>query len=899
MVGSTLLHYRIVRPLGSGGMGDVYAAEDTKLHRMVALKVLPPSTAADPDRLARFRREAQAIAALNNPNVVTVYSVEESDGTHFLTMELVEGETLSTRLRPGGLSLRELLSLALPLVDAVSAAHAQGVVHRDLKPSNVMVGAGGRVKVLDFGLAKLTEPGLGSGAGTRESGVGPTDSRTLTTPAMTRAGVIMGTAAYMSPEQAEGRETDHRTDIFSLGVLLYEMAAGARPFTGDTSMAVISSILKDTPASLTQVRLDLPADVDRIVRRCLAKDPSRRYQSALDLRNDLEDLQAQLTGPPAPAMAARPARATRRWIWLAAAAAVAAAAALVYYVVVSRRGASVAELAPHATFLQLTSQPGAELFPSLSPDGRWIVYAGEGDGNRDIFLQSTSGRTPINLTKDSAADDDQPAFSPDGEQIAFRSSRDGGGIFVMGRTGESVRRITRQGFNPAWSSDGTKLVFSTAATELKPQNGEQRGRLMVVDVGGGEPRLLHDEPAMLPSWSPHGLRVAFSGRAEGFAANIATVRATGGDVVPVTDDSFLNWNAVWAPAGDYLYYASNRGGSMNIWRIAIDEASGRPRGEPQPITSPASFAAHLSVSADGRRLAYSAVLETQNIQKLGLDPVRGEVVDEPAPVTRGSRFWANPDPSPDGSSVVFYSQVAPEGDLYVARSDGSSAPRQLTADKATDRVPRWSPDGNWIAMFSDRSGELQVWLIRPDGSDLRQLTRIASGIAAWSPNGERLAVARVRAGRDTARVQDSASILDPNVPEDAQTPIDLPPVPGPNPNFAPNSWSWDGKWLAGHHASNRNTPGIYIYSIEARTFERLTEFGEWPVWLPDSRRVLFVARGREFHILDTRTKATRMVYFGGRDTLGPPQLTRDGRAAFFSRRVTEADVWLIDLEPPG
>ena len=877
---ATLLHYRIVRPLGTGGMGEVYAAEDTKLHRMVALKILPSSMAGDSDRLARFRREAQAIAALNHPNVVTVYSVEEAGDTNFLTMELVEGQTLTPLLRPGGLSLPDLLAFALPLVDAVSAAHAQGVVHRDLKPSNVMVGAGGRVKVLDFGLAKVRDQGSAI--------AGAPNSPTITSPALTRAGVIMGTAAYMSPEQAEGREVDHRTDIFSLGVLIYEMATGSRPFRGDTSLAVMSSILKDTPPALTEVRPDMPGDVDRIVRRCLAKDPTRRYQTALDLRNDLEDLQAQLTD--AGSRGAPRRGAGRTMLWIGASAALIGTIGILYYTYTQASRGNATDIAPPQTaFTQLTSQPAAELFSSLSPDGKWIVYGGEGEGNRDIFLQSTTGRTPINLTGDSPADDDEPAFSPDGERIAFRSSRDGGGIFVMGRTGESVRRITRAGFNPAWSPNGTELVYTTVRTELKPQNAEQRGELRIVDVNSGTSRSLYDTlGAMQPRFSPQGLRLAFSGRSGGAegSANIVTAGIADGDIVPVTSDAFLNWNPVWAPDGKYLFFLSNRGGSMNVWRIAIDEPSGRTRGEPQPIMTPASFAAHLSISGDGRRLAYSAVLETQNIQKLRVDPVRGQFLGDPHPVTTGSRFWANPDPSPDGAWVVLYSQVGPEGDLYVARSDGSGVLRQLTGDAAVDRVPRWSPDGDWIAAFSDRGGaELHVWLIRPDGSDLRRVTHVPSSIAAWAPDGRQFAVGRI-GGRA------SASIIDPHVPLEAQQPIDL--ASAAAARFVPNSWSPDDKWLAGQNGFT--TPGIWIHSVRGSSLERVTDFGEWPVWLPDSQRVLFVWRGREFHIVNTRTKVAQKVFSVTRDTLGPPRLTRDGKAAFFSRRVTEADVWLVDLQ---
>ncbi|MEX2660965.1 MAG: protein kinase [Vicinamibacterales bacterium] len=878
MIGSTLLHYRIVRALGSGGMGEVYAAEDTKLHRMVALKILPPAVAADPDRLARFQREAQAIAALNHPNVVTVYSVEEDTGIHFLTMELVHGQTLATAEAAGGLPLRRWLAIAQPLVDAIAAAHAQGVVHRDLKPSNVMLTSDGRVKVLDFGLAKL-QPRAEEANATITAG-------------MTATNQVLGTPAYMSPEQAQGQPADHRTDIFSLGIVLYEMAAGHRPFTGDTSLAILSSILKDTPLPLAQVRPDLPPDVDRLIRRCLAKDPMRRYQSAIDLRNDLEDFAVTLSTPSADAVSVSARRATLRTFGIAAVVLAVPAVAAVVYLGSIGMGGRHGLPAPHATFTQLTSQPAGELFPSLSPDGRWIVYGGEGDGDRDIFLQSTTGQTAINLTQDSLADDDQPAFSADGELIAFRSSRDGGGIFVMGRTGDHVRRITREGFNPAWSPDGTRIAYSSVATELKPQNAEQRGELKAVSVSGGEPRVLFASPVMLPSWSPSGRRLAFATGATGnvAGANIVTIEVGSGEGVPVTNDGSLNWNPIWAPTGDFLYYASNRGGSMNIWRIAIDEASGQPQSEPQSITTPAPFAAHLSISADGRRLAYSAVLETQNVQKVAFDPLHGEFVGPPAAVTTGSRFWANPDPSPDGSWVVVYSQIAPEGDLYVARTDGTGTMRQLTADSAIDRVPRWSPDGEWIAMFSDRAKELQVWLVRPDGSDLRQATRLSSSVMAWSPDGRRLAVTRQR-GNSASQ---SAAIIEPSDEVREQVLMELPPAPPPYPQFAPNSWSADGKWLAGQNGFV--TPGITTFSIGQRSFQRLTDFGEWPVWLPDSRRILLVSRGREFHLLDIRTRATRLVYSTPRDTLGPPRLTRDGRTAYFSRRVTEADIWLATLQ---
>lgn len=456
----------------------------------------------------------------------------------------------------------------------------------------------------------------------------------------------------------------------------------------------------------------------------------------------------------------------------------------------------------------------------------------------------------------------------------------------MGRTGEAVRRVAPSGFNPAWSPDGMQLAYSTVATDIRPQNAEQRGQIMVVPVSGGTPRGLYDSDAMMPSWSPDGQRIAFAGRLRGVEAssNIGTIPAAGGEIVPVTRDGFLNWNPVWSRDGRQLYFASNRGGTMNIWRVAIDQATGQPQGEPEAITTPATYATHLSLSANGQQLAYSAISETQNLQRVRFNPTAGVIVGEPSGLTTGSRFWANPDPSPEGQWIVFYSQVGPEGDLYVARSDGTGGMRQLTSDVAIDRVPRWSPDGDWIAMFSDRSGMLQIWKVRPDGSELQQVTDKSSSVPAWSPDGRKLAV--TRSGQATGAVVDA----DPRLQSQA---IELPAVPPPAPRFTPNAWSPDGKWIAGMNGFT--TPGIAVYSTEQQRYERLTDFGEWPVWLPDSRRILFVTRGREFHILDRTTRTTRTIFSVVRDTLGPPRLTRDGREAYFSRRITEADVWLATI----
>jgi serine/threonine protein kinase/tetratricopeptide (TPR) repeat protein len=295
-VGQSVLHYRIVDKIGAGGMGEVYRATDTKLGREVALKVLPVDMALDPDRLSRFQREARAIAALNNPHIVTIYSVEEAGGTHFLTMELVEGLSLDRLILPSGLSVAQVVNIASALADAIAAAHEKGIVHRDLKPANVMVSTDGRVKVLDFGLAK-------------DVSVSEAGEATLTAAGLTQAGLVMGTPAYMSPEQIAGRAVDHRTDIFSLGVMLHEMITGRRPFEGTSLAELASAVLRDTPVSMSEVRADLPSDLVRITRRCLEKDPRHRMQTARDVINEFRDLARQTSqglAPPPPASRAVP-----------------------------------------------------------------------------------------------------------------------------------------------------------------------------------------------------------------------------------------------------------------------------------------------------------------------------------------------------------------------------------------------------------------------------------------------------------------------------------------------------------------------------------------------------------------------------------------------------------------
>jgi Tol biopolymer transport system component len=461
----------------------------------------------------------------------------------------------------------------------------------------------------------------------------------------------------------------------------------------------------------------------------------------------------------------------------------------------------------------------------------------------------------------------------------------------MGRTGEGVRRLTRHGYKPAWSSDGTHLVYSLENVELNPQNSQAKAELWIVTVATGEARRLPVGDGTMPNWSPHDQRIVYAARMRDRSqGDLWTVKTDGSDGVPIARGAGRDWNPVWSPDGQFIYFVSDRSGSMNLWRIPIDEASGKTLGPAQPITTPATSLAHPTISGDGTRIAYSSALVTSNVQALSFDPIAGAVTGESSWLTTGSRRWANPDPSPDGRWVAFYSLVDPEGHIYVAPADGTGGLRQVTGDAAIDRIPKWSPDGKWIGFFSTRSGRFDIWKIRPDGSDLQQVTEGGGSYFAWSPDGTRMSV--FRNVEETGGIGEVA-IFAPDRPAKDQKPEDLPSF-GTQARFFANHWSPDGTRLVGQVGAGKS--GVAMYSFATRSYEPLSDSGEWPVWLPDNRRVLFVRGGKTFCTVDTRTKQVKTVFSVGRDVIGPPRLTRNGRRMYFTRRVTESDIWMLTLK---
>ena len=822
MVGQTLSHYDVLSILGDGGMGVVYKARDKRLERVVALKVLHSNKAGDPDRKRRFMQEARAASALNHPNIAAIYDIGEEDGRDFIVMEYVEGQPLDRRLERGPLSLREALKYGAEIASALARAHAAGIIHRDLKPGNVLITDEGSVKLVDFGLAKLTSPPeVDDNAETRTYHSSPL--------VVTQEGVIAGTAAYMSPEQAEGRPLDVRTDIFSLGAVLYEMFTGRRAFQGRSPVSTLAAILHHEPAPVSEIVPGIPREVERLISRCLRKNLAERFQHMGDVALALLELKQESDSGQLQAATATSftlARSSRVWMIVAALVIVAAALSILPRLWRTDPGP------PQLTFKRLTDEAGPELSPSLSPDGNSFVYSAHDGGNWDIYLRRVDGSNAINLTAGSDANNTWPAFSPDGSRIAFQSSREGGGIFVMGATGESVRRVTELGEGPTWSPDGKSFAFTNVAL-WDPTYRAALSKLWVVDLATGSRREIPVEDAVQASWSPHGHRIAYYGLTSWKERRIWTVSARAGDrpdPVPATAASVRAWDPVWSPDGRYLYFASLMNGSVNLWRVAIDEKSGRPLADPQPATKPSPYSALLCFSADGKRLAYAHIEYTQNIASVGFDPAAERITGEPVTITSGGHRYRNPAVSPDGKTLAYASDDSPRG-IFLSAVDGSGV-RHLTEGDFVERAPMWMPDGNAVVFYSHRHGAPDVWAVNIDGSGSRLLVR-STGNGIWfpsvSPDGRRLSSYDPSAGGTVVELRSPGS-----------KPVRIPNQPESGRRFWPMSWSPDGRLIALAGVCEQSIMcGVGAFAPDSGKFVLLSPTGHAPMWLPDSRRLLF------------------------------------------------------------
>ncbi|MEZ5428076.1 MAG: protein kinase [Pyrinomonadaceae bacterium] len=873
-VGISFDVYRIEKLIGRGGMGRVYLAYDEKLRRQVAVKILPPEYTVEDERVSRFVREARAISALNHPNIVTIYDVDNFENVNYIATEFVSGKILREYVEKG-IDLSGTLNILIQCCDALAAAHQAGIIHRDIKPENIIVRPDGYVKILDFGLAKLTD-------------LSAVETEHIV---RTAEGLIIGTPSYMSPEQISDDPVDRRTDLWNIGLILYELTTGINPFRKESNRQTFDAILESDPPAPSRLNGEIPATLDRIVNRALQKKPESRYQSAADLRADLMEIKREIDfslSESGDSMASfRRTDRFPRSLWPLAAGlfVLAAAVGLIWFVFFRDQAPAAGPDWTKAENIQLTGQAGSEIFPDLAPDGKSFVFAAKTGENYDIFLQRVGGKTTLNLTENSPTDDTQPAFSPDGQKIAFRSERDGGGIFVMEETGENPRRVTDFGFHPSWSPDGRQIAVSERGYE-RPSTRDPSA-IWVVDVAGGEKRKLVENYANQPAWSPGGGRIAFWFIGTGGRRDVATISVSGGEPVPVTDSANTNWNPVWSPDGRFLYFASDRNGNMAFWRVRINESTGEVSGEPEIVPTPAKFNSHLAFSDDGRHLIYVQTENQSNIKAVDFDEKAEKIVDQPFWITRGDYEIIRPRLSPDGGRFVADLARQTQEDIVLIDRDGSNW-RDLTKDEYFDRYPRWSPDGKKIAFTSDRTGVYKIWTMNADGTDLRQMNfdEKSTSFPIWSPDGRRL----------TFHIGQETFILDLTKDLKEQTPERLPLFDGLK--YLVWDWSPDGKKLAGNWGDYDGNAGIGYLSLETGEYVKVSsDKSEFPFWLSDSRRLIWVYDGN-IRIADIDSKTPRQLLALPQETITSLGISRDGRLLYFTVFSSESNIWMMDLDQP-
>ncbi len=812
--GTRLGPYEIVSQLGAGGMGEVYRARDSKLGRSVAIKVLPSQVAKNSEMLDRFRREARVLASLNHPNIAAIYGFEDSDKPG-LMMELVEGPTLSDCLSTGPMPADEAMPIARQICEALEYAHERGIIHRDVKPANIKVTADGTVKLLDFGLAKALESPVVS-------------SDILSSPTIsnlaTQAGVILGTAAYMPPEQARGRPVDRRADIWGFGCVLFEMFAGRMAFRGESVTDTLAEILKAEPDWKLLPRTT-PRPLRALLQRCLKKDPKQRLQAIGEARIVIEELLAGKeqteAGQTADAEAVAAVQKKRRhpaaWAFGGFLAGAILALAASWWAV--RHASTRAEM----HFSPITSFAGVQAQPALSPDGRSVAFISNRDGSYNVYVGLVRGGELVQVTH-GANMKSRPSWSPDGSTLAYAQMNDSGTMdaWEVSALGGSPRLVLQDANDPTWTADGRSLLYANLVD----------GSLWTSGVSGENPRLLvHMDGGQFATEiraSPDSKMVAVVIRYPGGGpvGELGVADLSTGKIRALTRDSTLALSPAWSPDSRSLYFASSRGGTLNIWKIGVDGEGLRQ------ITAGEGDDAELDVSSDGKRLVFATMRLSIGLVQLDLQAKLGDrgitdLASDPARDEFGPAY------SPDGTRIAFFSNLKGVADESISIADANGANAiQLVKDSRVNLFPRWSSEGSRIVYFSTLSPALA------DG-EFRSVA-VSGGPPQTLLHGEFNALYDVGSdGRLLYRTTaGEARVYDPRDGKD----MVLGSVPA---NALHLLWSPDGRSVAYIRLPRRkDDPDAGVWITDFKTAPRQVFHG-WVAWVAaDSQGDIIVLKGK-------------------------------------------------------
>jgi Tol biopolymer transport system component/tRNA A-37 threonylcarbamoyl transferase component Bud32 len=873
--------YQIIEELGKGGMGRVYKVHDTEIKEKVALKLLKPEIAANQKTIERFRNEIKLARKIVHKNVGRMFDLGKEKESYYITMEYVAGQDLRGLIRQSGRQTVEtVLSIAAQVCEGLAEAHKLGIIHRDLKPSNIMVDRDGNVRIMDFGIALSVE-----------------------SKGITEAGVMIGTPEYMSPEQVEGKEVDQRSDVYSLGIILFEMLTGQVPFEGDLPLNVAYKHKHEIPQDPRQMNPQIPENLSAVVMRCLEKDKEKRYQNPIEVRSELFNIEKGMPATEKVVPQKKPVTSKEITIKFDPKRFIILALALIVILTVAgyflfRSGPKLSEIKIGRT-QQITHAPGIEIDPAISPDGKMIAYAAGTESQMHLYIQQIAGGRTISLTESFPGNHRWPQWSPDGTSIAFQSD---GGIYIVPALGGIPKRLVEQPSEvtfenpvktPSWSPDGDQVAYT-----------QDRNVFVCSDDGGESRKIAEAYETHSVSWSPDGSKIAYvSGNplflfGRPFIGNIAPssiwmVSTQKGIPSLLTNNKYLNVSPVWTPDGKNLLFVSNQGGSRDIYQLPLG-LSFEPSGPPVRLTT--GLNAHtISLSGDGKKLAYSVFTYTANIWSIRIPEGEAISISEAEPVTEGNQAIEGISVSPDGKWLVFDSNRSGNQDIYKMPVGGGEL-EKLTAHPSDDFIPSWSPSGKEIVFYSFREGNRDIHLMTEDGRSIQQLTDdpAEERYPDLSPDGNQIVFMSDKTGR-----QELFLISRESKDDDWRAPKQLTFDGGRYPR-----WSLDGSLIAYVFGRSLRVispeggdPQILVSSHDPATIP----IPVFPEWSDDGRSIYYKALNGErdssfWSVPAEGGKPKLLVRFDdpGRKSVRI-EFATDGSRLFFTLTENKSDIWVMDL----